>query len=598
MRTLPLIRSLALLPIALVTSCSSSPAPDPTVRVEELFGAAKLDPSGNTPLAGEIPFHPRGDMRVNIAVAGLTDDEPSLNAELAVAGSAQEVRLPILGLFPSHDNRVTFTVRFADGRELGTHSVMLSTGSLPSDFPTITAEGTHDEQRFTFVAWLRAPMSRAEGVGMMVDRRGRVRWYSAFPIPALHPMEIMDGTLYAGDQKTLLLRYDFLGHELQRVDLTPHGYQRIHHDIFRKTDGNVLLTVDRTGAPYIEDRVIEIDPVANNLRARWDLADTFPDVDDLFYDVPMTSTLEPGVTNDPVHNNSLWYDDRDNTLIACSQRSGVAKLYRSGQLKWFLAPHLIRYIDDVDGDGVSDSLAQGYDPNIKLTWVGDFRGSKYVNERYPVNGKPRTDYSSFVFNYGEFLLEPLDAAGVPIQDADVRRGLVDHPDFAWPFRPHAAKLLSNGNLMLFDNGLARNFGLPFGPQSYSRAVEYEIVQDTTDGYGGTVRQVWEYRLTADLPWHAMSVVVSNVDELPDGTRLITSGAVGSSFVLGTPMGDYGAGLIGAIVLDVDPQTHTQLHKLQFERVVDTDHPPPEFSGYRAHRVDPYAFWRARTLGAP
>jgi arylsulfate sulfotransferase len=263
---------------------------------------------------------------------------------------------------------------------------------------------------------------------------------------------------------------------LLRVDLGPLGYQRIHHDVFVKTDGDVLLTVDRTGADYVEDRVIEIDPLAANLRARWNLADALPDVAGLFMDVPMTSTLQPGFTNDPVHSNAIWYDESDDTLIASAQRSGVAKLYRSGQLKWFLTPHLIRYLDDADGDGVSDSLAASYDPNNKLTWLSDFRGEAFCDERYPVNGRPTTDYSEFVFNYAEFLLVPLDAAGVPIADEDVRRGFVDHPDFAWPFRPHAPVLLENGHLMLFDNGLGRNFGLPFGPSSYSRAVEYEIVR--------------------------------------------------------------------------------------------------------------------------
>src|SRR5574340_1139022 len=98
----------------------------------------------------------------------------------------------------------------------------------------------------------------------------------------------------------------------------------------------------------------------------------------------------------------------------------VAKLYRGGQLKWFLAPHLVRWIDDANHDGVSDSLVDGYDPANPLSWRSDFTGSAFIDERYPVNGKPTVDYSSFDFNYGEFLLEPLDAAGNPITDADVR----------------------------------------------------------------------------------------------------------------------------------------------------------------------------------
>jgi arylsulfate sulfotransferase len=589
------MRVCALVALIVLAGCGSSK--HEPMNVEKLFGDVILNPTSNTPLAGEIVFWPLGDMRVTVAVAGLEADEAPLTAELAVAGTAAEVRLPILGLFPAHDNQVSFTVVDADGLEVGTHVVTLTTGPVPADFPTVTAEGSHDEGTFTFVEWLRTPLSRFDGVGIMLDSRGRVRWYSAFPIVTLQPLEIQGGTLYAGDTGSLLLQSDFLGHELMRVDIGKHGYERIHHDIYKKPDGNILLTVNLIDAEYIEDRIIEIEPLANNLRARWNLADTFPDVAGLFHDVPMTSQANPGVTNDPVHNNAVWYDDSDDTLIACSQRTGVAKLYRGGQLKWLLAPHLIRWIDDANHDGVSDSFAARYDPSSPLTWISDFNGPNFTDERYPVNGKPTTDYSTFDFNYGEFLLQPLDASGAPITDESVRRGLVDHPEFAWPFRPHSAKLTSTGTLLVFDNGLGRNFGLPFGPQSYSRAVEYEIVADQSDGYGGTVRQVWEYRLTADVPWHALSVLVSNVNELPGGTRLVTSGAIGSSFILNTLMGTYD-GPHGALVIEVDPRDNSELHRLRFDRLVDADYPPPEFSVYRATRIDPWTYWRGRSLGAP
>lgn len=587
-----------LLAAMVALGCGPSRKDEP-INVDELFGEVVLNPTSNTPLAAEVVFRPAGDMRVTIEVAAPAAGEAPYSVQLEVAGTAGEVRLPILGLFPAHANQVAFTVFDATGLALGTHRATVTTAALPDDFPTITAEGAHDEATFTFVEWLRAPMSRFDGVGIMVDARGRVRWYSAFPLAVLQPMEPWDGTIYTGDTESLLLRYDYLGHELQRVDIGKHGYERVHHDVHQKPDGNLILTVNLVGAQYIEDRIIEVEPVANHLRARWDLADTFPDVADLFLDVPMTSLDQPGVTNDPVHNNAVWYDERDDTIIACSQRSGVGKLYRGGQLKWLLAPHLIRWIDDADHDGVSDSLADGYDPANPLSWRSDFTGAAFTDERYPVNGKPTADYSSFDFNYGEFLLEPLDAAGNPITDEAVRRGFQDHPEFAWPFRPHSAKLTSAGTLLVFDNGLGRNFGLPFGPAAYSRAVEYEIGEDEADGYGGTVRQVWEYKLEAggDPPWHAMSALVSNVNELPGGTRLVVSGAIGSSFTLDTALGKYD-GPYGALVIEVDPSDNSERHRLWFERVVDAAHPPPEFSVYRATRLDLYAYWRGRSLGAP
>ena len=73
---------------------------------------------------------------------------------------------------------------------------------------------------------------------------------------------------------------------------------------------------------------------------------------DLYRDIPMTGPQYPGFTNDPIHVNGIAYDASDDGLIVCSQRSGVIKLHSDGTLAWFLAPHLTRYIDDADGDGV------------------------------------------------------------------------------------------------------------------------------------------------------------------------------------------------------------------------------------------------------
>ncbi len=584
-------RLLVLTTLLLLLACSTES--DNPIVVADLFGDVVLNPSGNTPLAGEIPFHPLGAMNVVVSVAGM--DGEDFSARLAVSDEASEVGIPILGLYAEHENEVTFTVENADGNVLGSHIVMIATETLPAGMPEIVVDGEHEAALFTFFGWMQQPIDRAEGIGVMVDRWGRVRWYSDFPIPDLHPLELWDGTLYTGDRKTALLRYDFLGNEILNLDFAEHGYRRIHHDIFKKTDGNLLLTVDKTGAELTEDRVIEIDPTRNSLRARWDLADVLPDVADLFYDLQMTGPQDPGMSDCPVHINALWFDDEDDTLLVCSQRSGVAEVYGSGSLKWMLAPHLIRWIDDADGDRVSDSMVDGYNPEMLLTHVGNFRGAAYVDERYPVNGQPVTDYSDFVFNYGEFLLTPLDAEGQEITDEDVLLGFANHEDFAWPFRPHSASLLPDGHLLLLDNGLGRNFGMPFSSQHYSRAVEYEIVEDASDGYGGTVRQVWEYRLGGEPPWHELSVMVGDVDALDNGHRLVVSGAIGSSFMLGTALEAYD-GPHGALIVEVDPNTNEELHRLWLGRPAD-ELPITQFSVYRASRVDPYAWWRERPLGS-
>src|SRR5690606_29149957 len=80
-----------------------------------------------------------------------------------------------------------------------------------------------------------------------------------------------------------------------------------------------------------------------------------------------------------------------------------------------------------------------------------------------------------------YLLQAIDSKGEVLPPA-VQEGTASTEDFAWPTGQHALSVLENGNLLLFDNGLARNFENKF---SYSRAVEYHI-----DDANKTIQQVW------------------------------------------------------------------------------------------------------------
>ena len=74
-------------------------------------------------------------------------------------------------------------------------------------------------------------------------------------------------------------------------------------------------------------------------------------------------------------------------------------------------------------------------------------------------------------------------------------------------RQHAAKLLPNGHLVMFDNG---NFRLP----SFSRAVEYAI-----DETQKTATLVWQYRLSPD----AFGTAFGYVQRFSNGNTLISWG---------------------------------------------------------------------------
>ncbi len=554
---------------------------------ENIFGDIKINPSGNIPLSASVEVTSDKAAKIIVEVADITDGSESLKKEYTVQETLDKYTVPILGLFPDFNNSVSISVFGSDNSKIGEKTFNVQTGPLPEDFPVVTMEGTI-ESGWTIVNWSRTPNSRPELIGIALDEKGRIRWYTDFPFPAAFPITLNGDTFYTSDGGDILYKYDFMGNELSKWDVTQFGFNGIHHEIFIKPDdGNLILGVNKMDTDYIEDRMIEINPSTTQLRGTWDLNKTFPDVCDLYNDIPLTSTETPGITNDPIHNNGAWYDPEDDSLLIGSQRSGVGKLTHSGYLKWFLAPHITAYIDDADSDGFSDSLVDGYDANDPTTRVGDFKGDKYTYDRMPIAGKPHEDYAQLDWRYPEFLLTPLDKNGDEITDPDVLKGFKDHEDFAWPFRAHTPTVLKNGNVLVFDNGLGRNYSYPpISPNHYSRVVEYKITPDKSDGYGGTVKQVWEYIINEDPLWYGLGLIVGSASELENGNRLIVSGSIGSTFIPDLLRPFYGEGPIGALIIEVDPKTNTEANRMFLKRYIDdTDYPNTEFSAYRANRFE-------------
>ena len=566
-----------------------------------VFEMPKINPSGNIPLSAGIPMKSSGIAKIAVKVADKkADKEPFLRAYTIPEDAAGTVQVPVLGLFPAYNNKVTATAFDKNEKVIEEKTFEIKTACLPKDFPAIEMTGTIDSG-WTMVNWLRTPRSRTEMNGIALDELGRIRWYTDLAFPVCFPIIIKDDTFYCGggENETHITKYDFMGYILEDFDVAPLGYKNVHHDIFIKPDGHYLVAVDKADSGYIEDMMIEIDPANEEqpLRGTWDLNKFFPDVSDLFIDMQPTSTEIPGQTNNPIHHNAIFYDDSDKTVIVGSQTAGIMKLTNSAYLKWYLAPHLFGLIDDPVNKKhqQSESFMAKYNPADQTTWVGDYSqtvdgktvaGEKYVDERLPIEGRPYQVYTEFEFSYPEFFLTPLDKNGKEIEDLSVKQGFAAHEDFAWPFRAHNPTILKNGNIMIFDNGLARNFGvIPISQKHFSRVVEYKITPDKKDGYGGTIQQVWEYVLEDNPMWYSMSIIVSGANELENGNRLVTSGSLGSSFIPEMFRNAYGDGPVGAFIVEIDPTDNSEKNRIKLDRYIDDDYPVNEFSAFRAYRFE-------------
>ncbi len=101
-------------------------------------------------------------------------------------------------------------------------------------------------------------------------------------------------------------------------------------------------------------------------------------------------------------------------------------------------------------------------------------------------------------------------------------------DFIWKWGPgvllhqHDARLLDNGNILIFDNGDAPSDAGPVADVPHSRVLEVDPREN-----GGTV--VWEYAAEGLYGWRFFSAIISGAQRLPNGNTLITEGVGGRIF---------------------------------------------------------------------
>jgi arylsulfate sulfotransferase len=356
-------------------------------------------------------------------------------------------------------------------------SVDLKTKALPNVFPTIEITELNRasmEPGFHIIEMLIANNGKFHSYTIMFDDDGEVRWFM--------DMSSVGQIAYSSlRQKNGNWRYlswidiwelSDLGEEVRNEKLWMYAGT---HDIIELENGHLLMAGSKKDAMVkredgIEtvtqyDYVVEWDSKENKGIKDWDLGEVL-DIDRTVFSEDYSLNFKA----DWFHINSIAFDPTDNSVIASGRNQGVLKVDDDNNLKWILAPH--------KGWGKSGRTGEGFETS-------------------------------------EHLLTAIDADGNPYPDP-IQNGSRGNEDFEWSTGQHALNILSNGNLLLFDNGLSRNFETA---ATYSRAVEYKIDEENM-----TIQQVWEYGTSRGLDMY--SPITSDVDVMPiTGNRLITAGNV-------------------------------------------------------------------------
>ncbi|MEM6319794.1 MAG: aryl-sulfate sulfotransferase, partial [Bacteroidota bacterium] len=430
------------------------------------------NPYNLSPLTALLEFSTKEAVSIQLRVIGLHGSASDVNR--VFPDLRQNFSLPVVGLYPNHLNQIELSLFNESGEAIIQQILTIQAEEQLPQLPIININKI-DESRLTS-GWNLVNYFGHTGQifpqrPFMFDEFGDIRWYLDFQSdPRLANLffdnglnQLQNGNFIFGDVNTgVLYEITLLGEIVERMDLNRSGLG-FHHSVVEKSDGQLIVTVDDLTKNTVEDVIVEIDwQGRKSITNKWDLNESLDNT---------RTVWESDISNiaeDWFHANSTAYDTRDNTIIVSGRTQGVVKLTAANEVVWILAPH--------------------------KGWRTNGRGE----------------------DLNQFLLQPLDSDGQPIEDMEVLGGEKNHPEFEWAWYQHTPVLLPNGNLSLFDNGENRNYK---PDEKYSRAVEYAI-----DETNKTIQQVWTYGKERGLAAYSRIVSKTTYHESTDNV-LFTPGAI-------------------------------------------------------------------------
>lgn len=283
--------------------------------------------------------------------------------------AATEHYLPVFGLYPDAANQVEIT--------LGTgakKSLVIQTEKAPDKVLSPTKMETTAEYMQGNVMFL-SPTSPANLAAY--DYRGDVRWYSPMNF-AFDLKRVRNGRLLLGTHRLLMPPYHTTGvfemgmiGKIYKEFRLPGGY---HHDQLEMKDGNLLILTQDPPRGTVEDMCVLVDRNTGKILKVWDYQKNLPQ------NVGGSGSQD---THDWFHNNSVWYDEKTNSLTFSGRhQDAVINLdYDSGELNWVVG----------DPEGWPEDIVKKY----FFTPVGDLSKFDWQYEQHAALITPGGDVMCF-----------------------------------------------------------------------------------------------------------------------------------------------------------------------------------------------------------
>lgn len=280
-----------------------------------------LDPYKSSPLTALILFETNDNVAPKVTVKG-KDKNTTLTHTF---NKSKKHYLSIYGLYANYNNEVI--IEYKNVKK----TINIQTSKLPDDFilPTsVKADKNKLDNEFYFFT----PSSK--GYSCAYDVNGDVRWYLT-NYALWDNSKISNGHILVSTERLInspyymtgLYEIDMLGKIYKEYSL-PGGY---HHDYYEMPNGNLLIASNdfNNEAGTVEDYIVEVDYNTGNIVKSFDLKDILNMND---------GQSENWTAYDWFHNNSVWYDEKTNsiTLSGRHQDAVINIDYDTGKLKWII----------------------------------------------------------------------------------------------------------------------------------------------------------------------------------------------------------------------------------------------------------------------
>lgn len=365
-----------------------------------------LDPYKAAPLTALIIFDELQECSVTVTIPG-KKDYTTFTHTFPEMRTHHEI--PVYGLYAGQENKVSLRLSYSDGTEKEI-IVPITTEKLPeyiAPYQIITSKpekmgGDGDELLFF-------GMATDTVHPFAIDKDGEVRWYSshkefsggifrrmqdgrflAFPEPLYAPAFIRPGIVIMDRMGKVYDQY--------LVDL-------VHHDAIEMPNGDLLIAsmlpgseIPMNGMTLGLDVIIQMDVKTGEVVNEWDLNQICgyrtENVDESVYNAP-----ENQFSGQFLHINSLWYNEKDNSIMVSSPTMKVVVKFDAAtkEIKWAI------------GDP-----RNGYPEQIQSKIL------KPVGEGFEWNG---AQHAAMVLPNGYIMMDDngsgrLDAQGEAVLDAD------------------------------------------------------------------------------------------------------------------------------------------------------------------------------------